>query len=151
WLLLILTGPALAQKKPAEVYTDAEKAGPDFQIQGEYVGEITGQQHGAQVVALGEGKFDIYFFKGGLPGAGGAFKSRTRVAAKPTRDETRGALGRLSNLRHIERKSPTLGEKPPQGAVVLFDGTSADEWQNGKLVENNLLRWGTRSKKGFGI
>src|SRR5262249_14971791 len=71
WLLLILTVPALAQKRPAEAYTDPEKAGPDFQVQGEYIGEIAGQQHGAQVVALGEGKFDIYFFKGGLPGAGG--------------------------------------------------------------------------------
>src|SRR5436853_3450475 len=39
-------------EKPREAFTSAEEAGPDFQVQGEYQGEIEGKgKFGAQVVA----------------------------------------------------------------------------------------------------
>lgn len=140
---------------------------PDFLIQGEYSSE----KMGAQVVALGASNFDVYLLEGGLPGAGWEpGKSRIKLsggmkegkievrdeAAKTMVTLSEGELsltnedGKTQKLMRVDRKSPTLGVKPPEGAVVLFDGTNADEWVNGKMVDGHLQATNATSKRTFG-
>jgi hypothetical protein len=146
-----------ADDNPA--YTTAESAGPDFAIQGEYLAQSGDEIWGAQVIALGDGKFETVGFKGGLPGAGWKRGDVTKKAQGELKDGVCTLKGEdfslkikdgtmtvldeggspILELKKTERKSPTLGAMPPQGAKVLFDGTSADAFDNGKLVEGNLL------------
>jgi hypothetical protein len=162
WSLALAAGLWQIQSACAaggEAVTDPAQAGSDFQLQGEYLGDIDGQRWGAQVIALGEGKFAAVGYRGGLPGAGWqrgdeSVKAEGQLEGDVVRfvgdDSTvtlkDGALAaadaygnRLGELKKVERKSPTLGKKPPEGAIVLFDGTTAEQFENGKLIEGNLL------------
>jgi hypothetical protein len=73
-VLLIAFAPLLvtaADHQPT--FTDPAQAGPDYAVQGEYLGTVQSagpQTRGAQVVALGDGKFDLVGYLGGLPGEG---------------------------------------------------------------------------------
>ena len=166
WIGLLALTVALpvwaGARKPNPTWTDAAKAAkedPDFSIQGEYGTDKAGAPWGVQVVALGGGQFDAYLLEGGLPGLGWTReKSRTKLSGKrdgdgvllATGDKTttaeirRGSIvvtrrgQTLADLPRIERKSSTLGAKPPKGAVVLFDGSTAKHWKNGKLVDGLL-------------
>lgn len=167
---LVSLSEAQSQKKQPDaskgVATNPAEAGPDFLIQGEYEGKLGTDKAGAQVVALGDGKFDVYFLTGGLPGAGWNVKDRVKAEAVTQDGKVSvtgkfvGAIadGKLTGksdagaefaLVKVERKSPTMGAKPPEGAYVMFDGKNADEWAGGKIVDENLLFCGTNSKKGI--
>jgi hypothetical protein len=164
--LAALPAPSLSQQKKPDVFTNPDEAGPDFKIQGEYEGTVGDAKYGAQVFALGDGKFDVYFLSGGLPGAGWDAKERTKVDTKAADGKAvlggkwageiadgkltgKNPDGAAFSLKHVVRQSSTLGAKPPEGAYVMFDGKNADEWSGGKIVEENLLYRGTNSKKGI--
>ncbi len=171
---LLISNPLLAQnKKPA---LTAEEAGPDFAIQGEYSGTIRSddgdQKIGVQVIALGDGKFRAVAHIGGLPGDGWDGETKLTVDSRREGDEVvfqppgdgqgsgRIRDGRLivfdaegtqlGDFSKVERKSPTLGRKAPDGAVVLFDGKSAEHFKGGRMTEDGLLMQGCTSKETFG-
>ncbi len=178
FLFLGMPSDAAQKSKPnanrkKQAFTDAASAGADFAVQGEYTGELGGpddkQTWGVQVIARGDGKFDGVAYLGGLPGDG--WDGSEKI---PVQGETVGAVTKLTSekgsatiedgvmtvvssegnqvgtLKRTIRKSPTLGKKPPKGAVVLFDGTSADNFRGGRLTDDGLLMEGVTSKQTFG-
>ncbi len=124
---------------------------------------------GAQVIALGDGKFQLVGHVGGLPGDGWDLSERkqldgelkdgrvTMLIDDNTVTITDGSIqvtdsgGTVrAELKKVERKSPTLGAKPPEGAIVLFDGKNADGWEKGRVTDDGLLIQGATSKQKFG-
>ena len=159
--VLFSMAPAALADEPT--FTEPEQAGPDFAVQGEYVGEGCA----AQVIALGDGKFHIVGWGKGLPGTAADVEKKVELEALRDGEKVtfsgngwKGAIedgqikgtndeGHSWMLKHTLRESPTLGAKPPAGAVILFDGTSADAWAGGKMDERKLLAGGTVSKQSF--
>ena len=172
WMLpvaLLLTAVVFA----GPTFTDPEKTDADFAYQGEYVGTVKSENGdvkiGLQVIALGKGKFQAVGYEGGLPGEGWKRGDKSKTAEGELKDgaikfasdeadavvskgevKILGKEGKeAGTLKKVERKSPSLGAKPPEGAVVLFDGKSADAFDKGR-VEEGLLVQGCTSKQKFG-
>jgi hypothetical protein len=159
------------EKKPVETFVDAAKAGVDFSLQGEYVGELDDIKLAVQVYANGDGQFTIKMLRGGLPGAGAEMDRVRELKGKLEEgkvkfgdDKGQGVLeegkitatsgGREMTLKKVSRTSPTVGAKPPEGATVLFDGKNLDGWTkpDGKTAASwQLLDDGVMQVKGGDI
>ncbi len=168
---LIVAARALAAD--GDTITDPAKAGPDFGVQGEYKGtlQLDGKEvpTGVQVIAEGDGTFQAVVYTGGLPGDGWkhgeprekangkteggttTFKSDKWVAtiADGKMNFVNSGGNKLGTLAKVDRQSPTLGAKPPEGAVILFDGTNTDLLSGGRMTEDKLLLAGVMSKPEF--
>lgn len=160
---------------PAQVDEDFKFQG---EYAGE-VGQADGSKvkMGLHVRALSDGAFRTMFFQGGLPGEGWdgktiIQKSPSTDSAVPTDSKREGdkvvvdqvykgtvdgqtfvgqtESGTKFELKRVDRTSPTAGLKPPEGALVLFDGSNADQWQKGAVVTSNkLLRSGATTVQKF--
>ena len=157
---------------PRIAILDSSKAGVEFALQGEYAGSFkTGDGEvkiGVQVIAEGQNKLAWVAYIGGLPGDGWDGNTPMRGAGEIQGDKgiLKGDAGRgeikdgslviftaenirIGEIAKTTRVSSTIGRKPPEGAVVLFDGTTADHFDGGKMSDDKLLMQGVTSKEKF--
>lgn len=185
----LFTQAAIAEDEARHpAYTDPAKADEDFRFQGEYEGTFVGfadgkplrDKIGAQVVALGDGKFSVTCCRGGLPTTG-TWKN----------DEPKRCLGtRTGNEVHVEgldwfgaplrgvietgkfkvltgngtfdigavlmmhKGVPYNMKMLPPGAIVLSDGDGPiDEsatFVGARIAEDGLLMPGATTRQEFG-
>ena len=170
--VLSLSQPAFSQKSekgPAFVSPPADD--PNFALMGEFVGKITegGEKKtlGLQIRPIKGDQFVAIAYEGGLPGQAKEAKEMNLIGLRSGESlilsggpfalfvDPKGCTiidadgERLGRLRRLRRISPTLGAEPPEGAVVIFDGTNVDQLQNGELTEEGLLKEGATIKPMF--
>lgn len=169
WLVaavLLFASTSFAADPNAVVFTDPAKAGVDYELQGEYAGTVkSGEEElkiGVQIIALGDGTFRSVGYIGGLPGDGWSRGDKSHSAEGKLQDgilqfssdqeigkvnaEVKdgsivvyGGDTKVAEFTKVHRQSPTLGAKPPAGAMVLFDGSSTDAWEGGELIDGKWL------------
>jgi hypothetical protein len=167
-----LTVFAAEEDLQKKAFLTEKEAGSDFKIQGEYSGKIItddgDKTFGIQVIALGDGKFRAVSYPGGLPGDGWNGDEKTETEGEMENGEAvfrKGeAIGiakdgvitvkkpntvEVGTFKKVVRKSPTSGEKAPQGAIVLFDGTSPKNFKGGRMTKAGLLMQGVTSNQKF--
>lgn len=168
-ILLFFSANAFAQSK-SPIWTDVAKA--DIELMGDYIGSWLGESENsfpnnnprlfAQVVNAGVGVYDIHLMQDLNRRAQPEFSTRANVKRNKlsideggwnfvvSKDKIEGTrmFGEEEVKFLLERDpriSPTMGKKPPQGAIVLFDGSDFDEWEHtdGRAVTWNILSDGS--------
>lgn len=147
---------------------------PNFRLQGEFVGhwstgEQSGKKFGLQIASLGDDNFSALEYTDGLPGGGWNKWDRRWWGGHRIDDQlsiyTKGLIGSIqgnsgkildesgaevATLKRVIRRSSTLGATPPEGAIVLFDGTDNGEFEMPKITDEGLLCEGTITRRTVG-
>lgn len=166
--LLFCSRAASGQEGVSTEWTQVAPA--DLELMGDYEGEWLDAPKGnyfeinkplaAQVINVKPGEYRLRFYQEHDRRADAYFEGDGKLDGDVIRFSGNGWSGQVAkdgltgtsggnpgvkfSLRKTVRKSPTLGAKPPEGAVVLFDGKNFDEWQHGgnRPVTWNLLPGG---------
>lgn len=173
---LFISKFALAAPGTEVIEPEVANEDPDFALQSEYLGASAWNGKpavfGAQVIALSNHKFRAVVYPGGLPGAGwkrGAdrvfldgelakdklkFSNKNSFTAQIAGEDLTiqdSGGNRVAKLSRTNRKSITMGAKPPEGAIVLFDGTNVDQFPGASLTKMKTLEAGCNLKGKYKI
>jgi hypothetical protein len=171
---LLICGVAQAENgSRGPVHTTPPKDDPSFLLMGEFVGSVDSEESESQTVALqirpiSKDQFEAIAYFGGLPGdeehrpepkkmIGQRHDGFLVLSGAPWAifaEQDRCLLidpsgERVGTLERVTRRSPTLGAKPPEGAMVLFNGSDADQFTGGELSDDGLLMAGAVIKPMF--
>ncbi len=158
--------------KPAPAYDNPANTDDDFVFQGEYTGQNEGKKYGVQIISLGDGKFEAVGFEGGLPGDGwqGQWKDASHTHGERAQGDATASFKAESfkakvdgkniivfnaqdekhfELNRVDRISPTMGTKAPEGSTILFDGKDKNAFPDSRLTEDGLLMEGATSGDKF--
>jgi hypothetical protein len=129
-------------------------APPEAEVQGLYEGALKDVKFEARVVAMGKDAYKIYLRQD----LGGGKVGKVELDGKTEGDAVTfknkggdvewtgtyggGAIkgsagGAPFEMKRVERKSPTIGKKAPQGAVVILDGKNFDQ-----ITKKGTEDWG---------
>ena len=172
-LLVAATGIAYAQEGKGPALTEPPKNDMNYSLMGEFVGPITTGENeyeplALQLRAVGDDNFEAVLYKGGLPGQKNHQPKMTKMIGRRSGDflvlsggpwailveidhcliieRTGKQLGRLER---VKRTSPTMGARPPKDAIVIFDGSSVDQFTRAQMTEDGLLMQGADFKPMF--
>jgi len=134
-------------------------------VQGFYEGtRLAGQNRykiEARVVALGKGEFKALVREPGKDGAVTKYELNGKISGKAVTFQGKTDAGEWSaryddgkitgkagkdakiELKRVVRESPTMGAKPPAGAIVLLDGKNFDEVERRPDKQGNVSEWKT--------
>lgn len=144
----------------------------NYLLMGEFIGEIEAdgatKRLGLQIRPIGNDKFDAVSFIGGLPGQDEHEPQPMRMIGQRSEDflvlsggpwaifvEQQSCMildrkgQRLGELARVKRSSPTLGARPPEDALVLFNGENTDQFTKANMTEDGLLMEGADVKPMF--
>ncbi len=115
---------------------------PDYQVQGEYSGEIPGGgKLGAQVIALGGGAFQAVLLPGGLPGDGWDGAGRLLLDGKLEGDK--------ATFKTFEGKRKYLAQKPEEFSATRSIPKDQKPWS--AEISGGVLKGKTDDGKAFDL
>jgi len=169
--LLVFITPVMIAAGTGPEWTKVAEA--DKVLMGDYVGEwLNGPEKSyqeinprlcAQVINIDEGLYRVKFTQDHNLRADVYYSGEARLMGDEivAKDENwnfrvtksglkgKGAIGSYVaefSLKRVKLGSPTLGAKPPKGAIRLFNGSNFDEWQHGDgravtwtLLDNGVM------------
>ncbi|MHC4534490.1 MAG: 3-keto-disaccharide hydrolase [Planctomycetota bacterium] len=102
----------------------------EFDTREEPIAILDGQRDGAMVRFAGPGEANYY-----------EFQIKAVINGEQFSGSFTGDVSGSILMEKVIRVSPTMGEKPPAGAIVLFNGRNFKQWKHTGKSEGESIQW----------